>query len=34
MTALLEAQGLSKFFPARDGKGLVRESTRRKEQTV
>ena len=23
MTALLEAQGLSKFFPARDGKGLV-----------
>jgi len=24
MTALLEAQGLSKFFPARDGKGLVR----------
>ena len=24
MTPLLEAQGLSKFFPARDGKGLVR----------
>ncbi|PZF75191.1 hypothetical protein DK847_19525 [Aestuariivirga litoralis] len=24
MTALLEARGLSKFFPARDGKGLVR----------
>mgnify|MGYP006267480465 CR=1 FL=1 len=24
MTALLEAQGLSKFFPARDGKGMVR----------
>ena len=27
MTALLEAQGLSKFFPARDGKGLVRAVT-------